>query len=159
MKKRKLTKDKEHKMAQAIQGQRGDLSAWSEKPARASTGKAGGVIFSIRFSAEELDHLKNQAKIQGTTLSGFIRRAALEYGLNQTPRFEFTGAVSDNIALENGIYVASDWPFRSAQVGSFVIKYDDIHDLSGVLVPEDLIRNNVPTFSKREKETDDQKAV
>ena len=46
-------------------------------PVKAKVGKASAV-FSMRFAPEELDALRLRAKEAGTTISGFIRSAALQ---------------------------------------------------------------------------------
>ena len=65
--------------AEFFDSRRGDLSIWSEKPAKAKVRRPGSIVFSVRFSREELEALRAKAEANDLTISEFIRRAALEY--------------------------------------------------------------------------------
>lgn len=68
----------EKELAQWFERRRGDTSLWSETPAKADVRRGGTTVFSVRFSPEELDALRERAEQWGTTISGLIRSAALE---------------------------------------------------------------------------------
>ena len=68
----------ERDLAKYYDERRGDLSLWSEKPAKAKVRRSGGVVFSLRFSKDELELLQARADAEGIPVSQFIRRSALE---------------------------------------------------------------------------------
>ncbi|MFQ5879556.1 MAG: DUF6290 family protein [Dehalococcoidia bacterium] len=69
---------KEKELAQLFEERRGDMSLWAEKPTRAKVRKGGSVVFSIRFTPDELEMLRRRADVQGITVSELIRQAVLE---------------------------------------------------------------------------------
>jgi len=71
----------EDELAEFFERRRGDTSLWSEKPVKANVRRGGSVVFSVRFSPEELLLLRDRAQEAGTTISRLIRSAALEAAL------------------------------------------------------------------------------
>ena len=71
----------EDELAEFFERRRGDTSLWSEKPVKANVRRGGSVVFSVRFSPEELLLLRDRAREAGITISGLIRSAALEAAL------------------------------------------------------------------------------
>ncbi len=57
---------------------KGDLSLWEETPTKARVTKGGSVVFSLRFTREELAALQERAQDDGLTLSSFIRRCVVK---------------------------------------------------------------------------------
>ena len=55
---------------------KGDLSLWESKPVAAQV-KKGSVVFSLRFSPDELALLRVRSEAEGVSVGEFIRRAAL----------------------------------------------------------------------------------
>jgi hypothetical protein len=68
----------EEELVEFFERRRGDMSLWSDTPSRVDTRRGGTVVFSVRFSRDELALLKGWAETQGRTLSELIRRAVLE---------------------------------------------------------------------------------
>lgn len=68
----------EDQLAEFFERRRGDTSHWSNVPVRANIRRRGSVVFSVRFSPEELLLLRDRSQEAGTTISGLIRSAALE---------------------------------------------------------------------------------
>lgn len=67
----------EREMADYYERRKGDVSLWEDKPSKAKV-RRGTVVFCIRLAKEELELLQQRAQERGTTVSGFIRRAALD---------------------------------------------------------------------------------
>lgn len=68
----------EEELAQWFEKRRGDTSLWSDAPAKANVRRGGSVVFSVRFSPEELLLLRGRAEEWGTTISQLIRSASLQ---------------------------------------------------------------------------------
>jgi hypothetical protein len=68
----------EEELAQWFEKRRGDTSLWSEAPVKANVGRGGSVVFSVRFSPDELVLLRRRAQEWGTTISDLIRSGALQ---------------------------------------------------------------------------------
>jgi hypothetical protein len=73
-----VTSMNEDELAELFERRRGDTSHWSEKPVKAKVGRRGSVVFSVRFSPEELVLLRDRAQERGRTISDLIRSAALQ---------------------------------------------------------------------------------
>jgi hypothetical protein len=58
---------------------RGDSAQWSAKAVKAKVRRPGSIVFSIRFSKDELEEVRVKAESEGLKVSEFIRRATLEY--------------------------------------------------------------------------------
>lgn len=71
-----MTPEEERELARFYDEHRGDPSLWEEKPTPAKVG-SGGVVFSIRFTSEELRELDAGATAEGLNVLEFIKRAAL----------------------------------------------------------------------------------
>jgi hypothetical protein len=82
MKGSKRTAKSERSLALSLERRRGKMSDWSETPSKAKVRKGAGVVFSIRFSPDELEELRRRADEQDVTLSEYIRRAALSHSLH-----------------------------------------------------------------------------
>lgn len=68
----------EEELARWFDSRRGDTSNWSATPVKATVRRGGTVVFSLRFSPEELELLRQRAEQAGTTISELIRSAAFE---------------------------------------------------------------------------------
>jgi hypothetical protein len=64
-------------LAQWFENRRGDTSLWSDAPVKATVRRGGTVVFSLRFSPQELELLRQRAEQAGSTISDLIRSAAL----------------------------------------------------------------------------------
>jgi len=68
----------EDQLVEFFESRRGDTSQWSELPARAKVRGGGSVVFSIRFTPQELLVLRTRARQMRRTISELIRSAALQ---------------------------------------------------------------------------------
>jgi hypothetical protein len=82
----------EKELAAEIQRHRGDTSTWSKrsKPAEEKN-QESAVVFSVRFSPNELDGIRKQADALGVTVASIIRHAVVEHSARQTVVFHFAG--------------------------------------------------------------------
>src|SRR5208282_1720247 len=78
---KKLNKAEERQLAESVQRQRGKLNL-SKKPLRARKG-SGDAVFSVRFSADEFELIRERASHLGTTISAVIRDSV--FRANETP--------------------------------------------------------------------------
>jgi hypothetical protein len=79
MKKKSLSRQEAQALAKSLHRHRGDLSAWSAKPVSAKVGKErGGIMFSIRFTRDELDTIRYRAAEEKIPISTLIKRSVLE---------------------------------------------------------------------------------
>lgn len=79
MKKKRLSRQEEQALAKSLHRHKGDLSAWSAKPVSAKVGKErGGIMFSIRFTRDELDTIRYRAAEEKIPISTLIKRSVLE---------------------------------------------------------------------------------
>ena len=69
----------EAELAEFYQQRRGDTSLWEKKPRpmRRRRGQGPSTSFAVRVTPQELEELAAAAQKAGTTLSDFIRSAAL----------------------------------------------------------------------------------
>jgi hypothetical protein len=67
----------EKEAAKFYEERRGDTSLWAETPSKANIRRGGSVVFSLRFSRQELELLRQRAEVEGATVSELIRRAAM----------------------------------------------------------------------------------
>jgi hypothetical protein len=90
--KKKMT---EKELAAEIQRHRGDTSTWSKRSIPAEERKQeSAVVFSVRFTPNELDGIRRQADALGVTVASIIRHAVVEHSAMQTAVFDFSGAGS-----------------------------------------------------------------
>ena len=70
----------EEALARFYEERKGDLSLWQKKPRqiRLRRGDGPSTMFSLRMTGEELSKIALAAQKRGTTVSDFIRRAALK---------------------------------------------------------------------------------
>jgi hypothetical protein len=74
-------KDKKAKDAKYYQEHKDDEEEWGDaepapSPKRSESRRLGALV-SVRFSAEEVEQLRRAAELEGRSLSGFVRNAAL----------------------------------------------------------------------------------
>lgn len=90
--KKKMT---EKELAAEIHRHRGDTSTWSKRSIPAEEQKQEpAVVFSVRFTPNELDGIRRQADALGVTVSSIIRHAVVEHSSMQTAVFDFSGTGS-----------------------------------------------------------------
>src|SRR5260370_32892541 len=77
----------EKALREAFEKDRGSMRSWS-KAAPAKVKKGNGIVFSIRFSSDELKLLRNRATALGTNLSGLIRKTLFDDWAHQ-PAYVF----------------------------------------------------------------------
>jgi hypothetical protein len=82
---KKRVKD-EQKLRDAFDRKRGSMEDWSADATPAKVAKAGGVVFSVRFTSEELQEIRRRAAALGTNISGLVRRAVLDESVHQPAR-------------------------------------------------------------------------
>jgi hypothetical protein len=134
----------EEQLAEFFERRRGDTSHWSDLPVKANIRRRGSVVFSVRFSPEELLLLRDLAREIGTTISGLIRSAALEATLWPSMVYALTIkkqlmalppcgrlAVSSTFDL-NGTAQASQQPGQPP--GDYVFESQDPPSASGAQV-------------------------
>ena len=88
--------ESEEEPARYFDEHRGDVSLWEEKPAKIRVRRGGAsVVFSVRFSKEELAQLQETAGRRGVTISELIRTAALaSVGGHESEQFSASEAAS-----------------------------------------------------------------
>jgi hypothetical protein len=86
----------EDQLAEFFERRRGDTSHWSDVPVRARVRRRGSVVFSVRFTPEELLLLRDRAQEAGTTISSLIRSAALDAAIS--PSMVCTLTVDQHLA-------------------------------------------------------------
>ncbi len=79
MLKRKNQRKTEKELATHFQEHRGDVSTWSTQAAQVEVAKEPAVVFSVRFSPQEIRNLRRQADKRGVTISTYVRDAVLEH--------------------------------------------------------------------------------
>jgi len=85
----------EKELAAEIQRLRGDTSAWSKRSTPAEEKhQQSAVVFSVRFSPNELDGIRKKADALGVTVAAIIRHAVVEHSAHQTVVFDFAGTGS-----------------------------------------------------------------
>jgi len=94
MKKRKSKNMSETELRKYFDTNRGDESLWSNQPESARVGKKSSIVFSVRFTADELKAVKEQAGLWQTTISSFIRKAVLEWAPGRRYDVILQGGVS-----------------------------------------------------------------
>jgi hypothetical protein len=110
--KRKSRKD-EQKLRDTLDRQRGSMEGWSKEPQAAKVSKGGGIVFSIRFTSDELKEIRRRAEALGVKMSGLIRRAVLTESVHQPahvfsvafidkPMFATFGEATEGFVLEAG---------------------------------------------------------
>src|SRR4051812_47475998 len=68
----------EKRLTDFYEKRRGDISHWQTTPRKVRSPRSGpSSVFSIRLSPSELELVEGAANTAGTTLSGFIRDAAI----------------------------------------------------------------------------------
>jgi len=80
----------EKKLARSYETRRDDTSSWETEPTKANVRHTGTVVFSVRFSPEELAFIRDKAEEKGITVSELIRGAAIR---------EVTTALSTNVLV------------------------------------------------------------
>jgi hypothetical protein len=73
----------EQKLRDSFEQTRGSMEGWSSEPTPAKVSKGVGIVFSVRFSSEELKSIRRRAAALGTNVSGLIRRAVLDESVHQ----------------------------------------------------------------------------
>jgi hypothetical protein len=81
-----LSEANEKKLARSLQKKKGKLPL-TGRPSRVRVG-GGDVIFSVRFSAEELEELRQRAGAQGIAISALIRKCV--FSPSQTAQIDWT---------------------------------------------------------------------
>ncbi len=71
-------RDKEKELAEYFERRKDDPGVWSDKAIPVARDKAPTVVFSIRFTKEELRRLQERAREIGVSVSELIRRAATD---------------------------------------------------------------------------------
>lgn len=66
----------ERELADEFDRSRGDISLWSTTPSQADV-RTGTVVFSVRFSREELKLLRERAQQEEISVSQLVRRGAM----------------------------------------------------------------------------------
>jgi len=68
----------EEELARFYEERKGDLSLWQKTPRQIRRRRGGAsTVFAVRLAPSELEELQAAAKRAGTTVSDFIRSAAL----------------------------------------------------------------------------------
>jgi hypothetical protein len=78
MLKRKNQRKTEKELAKHFQEHRGDISTWSTQAVQSKVAKEPAVVFSVRFSPQEIKSLRKEADKRGVTISTYVRDAVLE---------------------------------------------------------------------------------
>jgi hypothetical protein len=69
----------EDELARFYESRMGDDSLWEKKPRQIRTRRGGAsTVFSLRLAPEELEELYQAARREGSTLSDFVRKGALD---------------------------------------------------------------------------------
>lgn len=100
---RKRDSTQERKLADSLYNRRGKLRL-KAKPVGAHVG-SGGSVFSVRFSDDELERLRERASAQGTTISGLIRGTVLRN--NVPPQIVMTSPDAVMIAANSATYLTA----------------------------------------------------
>jgi hypothetical protein len=87
-------------LAEFFERRRGDTSHWSDVPVKAEVRRRGSVVFSVRFSPEELLLLRDRAQEAGTTISALIRSAAVEAAV--WPSMVYTLTMDEQLRAVSG---------------------------------------------------------
>jgi hypothetical protein len=75
MARKKIPSTREEEVRKHHEQRRGSMEGWSHEPVTARVDKGVGIVFSMRFSSEELRNLRDRARALKVTLSDLIRQS------------------------------------------------------------------------------------
>jgi hypothetical protein len=158
------TKKSEKKLRESLERNRGSMKGWSAAPTPAKVARGGGIVFSVRFTSEELKSIRRRASVLNTNVSGLIRRAVLEESAHQParvysvsvtngPTFCSFGTLTNGYVVQGGTTVVlnpagaqyinhwkQDWVCSPEQT-----YINPIAPKDRILIPEDRVEPNAPT--------------
>ena len=93
---------------------RGNVSQWSSRPVKATAPPEPSAVFSLRLTPTELEEIREAAASRGTTISDFVRSAALgaSQGLGSSGAFstQCSTAVSNRVIVTETPLFGSFFP-------------------------------------------------